>query len=69
MRTKQIPHGQSSAAALPPDLAAPSIDRLICDFVYGRSDGAELMRALYDDVADEELPPRFTEMLKDWRSH
>ena len=69
MRAKQLPQTQSSVAPLPPDLAAPSIDRLIGDFVYGRNDGAELMLALYDDVADEELPPRFAELLKDWRSH
>ena len=69
MRTKQLPHGHSSAVTLPPDLAAPSIDRLIGDFVYGRSDGAELMLALYDDVAHEELPPRFAELLKAWRNN
>jgi hypothetical protein len=53
--------------ALPVGLAVPSLERQIIDFLDGRSDGAELMLALYGDVADEPLPPRLAELVKRWR--
>ena len=69
MSTQLQALGLSSAIALPTDLATPSVDRQIADFVHGRSDGAELMQALYGDVEDEPLPPRLADLLLAWRSH
>lgn len=52
-----------------PDSATPSsTEQQIVDFLAGNSDGAELMLALYGDVANEPLPPRFLEILKLWRT-
>ena len=59
--------GLTCSIALPVDLAVPSLERQIIDFLDGRSDGAELMLALYGDVADEPLPPRLAELVKRWR--
>jgi hypothetical protein len=59
--------GLTCGIALPADLAGPSLERQIIDFLDGRSDGAELMLALYGDVADEPLPPRLAELVKRWR--
>ena len=59
--------GLTCGIALPVDLAVPSLERQIIDFLDGRSDGAELMLALYGDVADEPLPPRLAELVKRWR--
>jgi hypothetical protein len=53
--------------ASPAGLALPSLARQIIDFLDGRSDGAELMLALYGDVAEEPLPPRLAELVKRWR--
>jgi hypothetical protein len=68
MSTKLLAHGRSSAITLPPDLATPSVDQQIADFIDGRSDGAALMLALYGEIADEPLPPRFAQLLNGWRS-
>ena len=59
--------GLTRGIALPVDLVVPSLERQIIDFLDGRSDGAELMLALYGDVADEPLPPRLAELVKRWR--
>jgi hypothetical protein len=53
---------------VPADLALPAVHQQIVDFVDGRSDGAELMLALYGDFAEEELPPRLAALLRSWRS-
>jgi hypothetical protein len=60
--------GISGGISLPSDVELPSLDRQIIDFLDGRSDGAELMLALYGDIADEPLPPRLAELLRLWRS-
>src|SRR5258708_39438440 len=60
--------GLSCGIALPANLAGPSLERQIIDFLDGRSDGAELMLAIYGDVADEKLPPRLAELVKHWRA-
>jgi hypothetical protein len=57
-----------SGAAVPANLAAPSVERQIIDFLNGRSDGAELMLAIYGDVADEPLPPRLAQLVERWRA-
>ncbi len=72
MDSKFVARRSSSAILLPLDLADPApsaVDRQIADFVDGRSDGAELMLALYGDIANEPLPPRLTELIRAWRSH
>jgi hypothetical protein len=58
----------AGGAAVPVNLAAPSVERQIIDFLNGRSDGAELMLAIYGDVADEKLPPRLAQLVKRWRA-
>ena len=68
MVEKMTVPGLSSGIALPVQLVAPSIERQIIDFLDGRSDGAELMLAIYGDVADEPLPPRLAELVKLWRA-
>ncbi len=60
--------GLPCGIALPASLVQPSLDRQIIDFLDGRSDGAELMLAIYGDLADEALPPRLAELLKRWRA-
>ncbi|HEX7967419.1 MAG TPA: hypothetical protein VF502_04315 [Stellaceae bacterium] len=60
--------GLTCGIALPAGLAVPSLERQIIDFLDGRSDGAELMLALYGDVAEEPLPPRLADLLKRWRA-
>jgi hypothetical protein len=50
--------------------AEPIIDPVsqeIADFLDGRSNGARLMRALYGDVAADEIPPRFKALIENWR--
>ena len=59
--------GLPGAIAVPAALALPSLERQVIDFLDGRSDGAELMLALYGDVADEPLPPRLAELVRRWR--
>jgi hypothetical protein len=68
MVEKMTVPGLSCRIALPANLAAPSLERQIVDFLDGRSDGAELMLAIYGDVADETLPPRLAELVKHWRA-
>lgn len=60
--------GVSSSTASPAGMALPSFERQLIDFLNGRSDGAELMLALYGDIADEELPPRLADLVKRWRA-
>src|SRR5260221_12418950 len=66
MVEKMTVPGFSCGIALPANLAGPSLERQIIDFLDGRSDGAELMLAIYGDVADEKLPPRLAELVKHW---
>src|SRR5260370_26467781 len=68
MVEKMTVPGFSCGIALPANLAGPSLERQIIDFLDGRSDGAELMLAIYGDVADEKLPPRLAELVKHWRA-
>jgi hypothetical protein len=44
--------------------ATPSIDRLIRDFVLGRSDGEDVLNALYDHVLDEPVPERMRALFR-----
>jgi hypothetical protein len=57
-----------SCTGAPAKPAAPSVERQIIDFLNGRSDGAELMLAIYGDVADEPLPPRLAQLVERWRT-
>ena len=43
------------------------VSQEIADFLDGRNDGAHLMRALYGDIGDEEIPPRFKALIENWR--
>jgi hypothetical protein len=52
----------------PKEAAALSVEQQILDFVYGRTDGAALLDALYGDTLDELLPPRLTDLLTSWRA-
>lgn len=45
-------------------IAIPSVDRDIRDFVAGRTDGADLLHALYDHVLDEPVPQRLRAVLQ-----
>ena len=67
MVEKMTVPGVSCSIALPANLAGLSVERQIIDFLDGRSDGAELMLALYGDVAEEPLPPRLAELVKRWQ--
>jgi hypothetical protein len=40
------------------------VSQEITDFLDGRSDGARLMRALYGEIGDEEIPPRFKALIE-----
>jgi hypothetical protein len=53
---------------LPKEAATVSIEQQILDFVYGRTDGAALLDALYGDTLDELLPSRLTDLLSGWRA-
>ena len=51
----------------PPCRAAPvrcSADRDIRDFLAGRTDGEDLLHALYDHVLDEPVPERLKALLR-----
>ena len=43
------------------------VSQEIADFLDGRSDGARLMRALYGEIGDEEIPPRFKALIENWQ--
>ena len=68
MIEKMTVPGFSCGIAVPANLATPSVEQQIIDFLDGRSDGAELMLAIYGDVADEPLPPRLAELVKRWQA-
>ena len=61
---KTVLPGMSSRIALPAGMALPAIEQHLIDFLNGRSDGAELVLALYGDTADEELPPRLADLVR-----
>jgi hypothetical protein len=65
---KTVLPGMSSRIALPAGIAMPALELQLIDFLNGRSDGAELMLALYGDIADEELPPRLADLVRRWRA-
>jgi hypothetical protein len=68
MVEKMTVPGLSCGIAVPAHLAAPSLERQIIDFLDGRSDGAELMLAIYGDLADEPLPARLAALVKHWQT-
>jgi hypothetical protein len=45
-------------------IAIPSVDRDIRDFVAGRTDGADLLHAIYDHVLDEPVPQHLRAVLR-----
>ena len=45
-------------------IATSSVDRDIRDFLAGRTDGADLLHALYDHVLDEPVPQSLRAVLK-----
>ncbi len=47
-----------------PRLAPTSLDRDIRDFLAGKSDGGDLLHALYDHVLDEPVPERLRAVLR-----
>jgi hypothetical protein len=47
-----------------PKVVRCSTDRDIRDFLAGKSDGEELLHALYDHVLDEPVPERLKALLR-----
>jgi hypothetical protein len=47
-----------------PHIATSWIDRDIRDFLAGRSDGEDLLHAIYDHILDEPVPERLSALLK-----
>lgn len=47
-----------------PVIATCSTDREICDFLSGKTDGEQLLHALYDHVLDEPVPEYLRAMLR-----
>lgn len=47
------------------EIARPSVEDQIADFLDGRTHGEELLHALYDHVLDEPIPPRMKALLQD----
>jgi hypothetical protein len=47
-----------------PGIAMRSTDREIRDFLAGKTDGAGLLHALYDDVLTEPVPARLRDVLR-----
>jgi hypothetical protein len=50
--------------AAEPRIAMSSIDREIRDFLAGKSDGEDLLHALYDHVLDEPIPKNLRALLE-----
>jgi len=46
-----------------PAVGMPSTDREIRDFLAGKTDGEDLLHALYDHVLDEPVPERLRSVL------
>jgi len=47
-----------------PRIVISPVDREIRDFVAGKTDGEDLLHALYDHVLDEPIPERLRTVLK-----
>jgi len=47
-----------------PQVVRCSVDREIRDFLAGKSDGEDLLHALYDHVLDEPIPERLRAILR-----
>jgi hypothetical protein len=47
-----------------PQIAKPSIDCQIRDFIAGRTNGEGVLHALYDHVLDEPVPQRLRALLQ-----
>ncbi len=47
-----------------PRIAPASVDRDIRDFLAGKTDGEDLLHALYDHVLDEPVPQRLRAVLR-----
>ena len=47
-----------------PTAARSPVDRDIRDFLAGKNDGEDLLRALYDHVLDEPVPDRLKALLR-----
>ena len=47
-----------------PRIVICPIDRGICDFLAGKTDGEELLHALYDHILDEPVPERLRAILR-----
>jgi Anti-sigma factor NepR len=47
-----------------PIIVKAPVDRDIRDFLDGRSDGEDLLHALYDHVLDEPVPERLRTLLR-----
>jgi hypothetical protein len=54
-------------AKLRADAKIDPVSQEIADFLDGRSDGARLMRALYGEIADDDIPPRFKALIENRR--
>lgn len=50
--------------AVEPKLGKSPVDREIRDFLTGKSDGEDLLHALYDHVLDEPVPQRLRALLQ-----
>jgi hypothetical protein len=52
------------SAAAEAQIARPSVEEQIADFLDGRTHGEELLHALYDHVLDEPIPPQMKALLQ-----
>jgi hypothetical protein len=69
MSEKMMLPGMSRGMGLPVAMPTAALQKQVVDFVAGRNNGGELMLAIYGDVANEPLPPRFAGLLASWRTH
>lgn len=67
MAERSIFGAEARVVNFPGETPALPIEQQILDFVHGRSDGAAVLDALYGDTLDELLPPRLTDLLRNWR--
>ena len=57
-------HFAAKRRQVEPRLVAKPVDRDIRDFLTGKTDGENLLHALYDHVLDEPVPERLKALLR-----
>lgn len=63
---ENVAFGAASSTALLEGFGLPTVEQQILDFLDGRNDGTAVLDALYGDTLDELLPPRLTDLLRNW---